>query len=206
MTGRAPIAQRALGLAIRGYRRWLSGRGPLRRVRCTFHDGESCSTFGLRTASEAPGAWIALGRIRRRVRRCGETSVFSLRAPDGGPALGWGRDHDRPLEDVAAELLADGEGAAARAQILAARELIARWRADVVDVLAVRQLRRGLPHPQLTLRRPPSRGLLVRALATRAAVIAGVIHAAKMPSRGSSCSWHVSSAPRRPLGGMSRTS
>lgn len=141
---------------LRGYRRWLSGRGPLRRVRCSFAD-ETCGAFGLRTAREAPSTWTAVARIRRRLRRCRDASVYAL----PGGALGWGRDHDRPVSALTAELVADGEAPATRARVLAARELVARWRGDVDDLVAVRAARVGLPPATVTLRaapRPPRGG------------------------------------------------
>jgi putative component of membrane protein insertase Oxa1/YidC/SpoIIIJ protein YidD len=159
---------RLLAAAIRGYRRWLSGRGPLRRVRCTFAHGESCSTFGLRAAHEAPDAWTALGRIRRRLRRCGGASVFALSAPDGSRALGWGDDHERPLDELCAELDADGERPVDRATVLAGRELVSRWRGDLGDVAALAARRRALPHAHVILRRPPAAGRMAAALAWRA--------------------------------------
>jgi putative component of membrane protein insertase Oxa1/YidC/SpoIIIJ protein YidD len=207
--------QRALVVAIRAYRRWLSGRGPLRQVRCTFHDNESCSAFGLRAAREAPSARVALGRIRRRIRRCGDASLFALDAlPEtetgarartrartrtrtrGGSetsirVLGWGADHDRPLDELHTELVEDGETDAVRARVLSAREVASRWRGDIGDVLAVRALRlrkgsfdsafglaqdeRGLPAVRPRLRRPPTFALVARAFVWRLAVAAMVV-------------------------------
>lgn len=158
----------ALIAALRGYRRWLSGRGPLRRVRCTFHPGETCGAFGLRAAREAPTAWHAVGRIRRRVRRCRDASVVLL---DGGRALGWGRDHERPLAEVVAELVADGEGPAARATVLAGRELVARWRSDAEELRAVAAARAGLPRATLPVRgHRPRRPRPLRVVAAAAAL------------------------------------
>ena len=159
---------------IRAYRRWLSGRGPLRRVRCTFdagHGGESCSAFGLRAAEEAPGVRVALGRIRRRIRRCGGVSLFALDAPDGTRALGWGHDHDRPL----AELVADGEGEAARSLVLSSREVAARWRGHLADIAAARALRSDAAPLRPALRGMPPLALLARALAWRVVLAAAVV-------------------------------
>lgn len=177
------VAQRALVLGIRGYRRWLSGRGPLRRVRCTFHDSESCSAFGLRAAQEAPDARAAWGRIRRRIRRCGGASLFALDAPDGTRALGWGEDHDRPLAELHAELAADGERDIARAQVLCAREVAARWRGDVADLVSARTLRGELAAIRPSLRRIPPLALLARALAWRVVAAVIVVAIAAMYSR-----------------------
>ena len=176
------VVRRALVAGIRGYRQWLSGRGPMRAVRCTFHDGESCSAFGLRAAREAPSVRIALGRIRRRIRRCGEVSLFALDAPGGTRALGWGADHERPLAELHAELVADGEGEPARAQVLSAREVAARWRQDLGEVAVVRALRGDAAPVRPRLRRMPSLALLARALAWRVVVAAIVVAAVALRS------------------------
>lgn len=76
--------------AIHFYRRWLSGRGPLRGVVCTFHSLESCSAFGLRAAHEAPTARVAAAWIVRRLVRCQTLSIFQL--SEGGFA--WARGYD----------------------------------------------------------------------------------------------------------------
>jgi putative component of membrane protein insertase Oxa1/YidC/SpoIIIJ protein YidD len=170
-------AQRALVTGIRAYRRWVSGRGPLRRVRCTFHDSESCSAFGLRAAREAPGARVAWGRIRRRIRRCADASLFALDAPDATRALGWGADHDRPLAELHAELVADGEGEHARVQVLSAREGAARWRGDLADVAGVRGLRGEAAPIRPRLRPLPSLALLARALGWRVVVASTIVAA-----------------------------
>lgn len=103
--------------AIRFYRRRLAGRGLLRAVRCTFEQCESCSAYGERMIREAPSALVALARIRRRLRRCRQLSLYRL--PDGG--LGWGDAYDGLLDDRAlalqridSMLAEDGEGAAVR--------------------------------------------------------------------------------------------
>ena len=160
------MSRAALALAIRGYRRWLSGRGPLRRVRCTFHHNESCSAFGLRSAHEAPSLRSALGRIRRRLRRCRDASLFALDGA-GGRALGWGAAHERALPELVAELTADREQAAAQATVLGARLTVARWRGDLLDAVAVTDALRELPRVPLVLRRPPSARALAALLAWR---------------------------------------
>ena len=68
-----------LRLGIRGYRRFLSGRGPLSRVTCTFARSESCSAYGLRVATEASGTLEALRLIRQRLSRCGRASLYKSR-------------------------------------------------------------------------------------------------------------------------------
>lgn len=147
--------QRALAAAIRGYRRWLSGRGPLARVRCSFHASESCSAFGLRAATSAPSTWQAVGRIRRRLRRCRDVSLYALPGEHGRHVLGWGADHDRDLDELRAELARDDESPAARALILTARELVARWRSDPRELAALHPHRHGLPPSAVALRAPP---------------------------------------------------
>lgn len=99
--------RRALVAAIIGYRRHLSGRGPLRAVRCTFAHGESCSAYGLRAAREAPTVGRALGRIRRRLRRCRDASVYVT--ADGARSLAWNAELERPLDELIAELETDEE-------------------------------------------------------------------------------------------------
>lgn len=63
-------------LGIRGYRRFLSGRGPLTRVTCSFARSESCSAYGLRVATESQAAMEALHLIRQRLSRCGSASLY----------------------------------------------------------------------------------------------------------------------------------
>lgn len=163
--------------SILGYRRWLSGRGPLRQVRCTFHHSESCSAFGLRAAREAPDVRAAVARIRRRLRRCREASTFMLQLPGGGRALGWGRDHERPLDELVTELVEDAELPAARATVLSARGAVARWRGDVLDVVALAPHLRALPSAKLVVRRPPSRSQVARRLLLRFALGAALVGA-----------------------------
>lgn len=65
-----------LRLGIRGYRRFLSGRGPLARVTCSFARSESCSAYGLRVTTESQGTMEALRLIRQRLARCGRASLY----------------------------------------------------------------------------------------------------------------------------------
>jgi putative component of membrane protein insertase Oxa1/YidC/SpoIIIJ protein YidD len=115
---------------IRFYRRHLSGRGPLRRVRCTFAGLESCSAYGERIVQETPSAWMAMRRILRRLRRCRHLSLYHLK--DG--KFGWGCDYDVALGGVCVEeaarrmdsaLAADGEGTRVRTSVVRATLLVA---------------------------------------------------------------------------------
>jgi putative component of membrane protein insertase Oxa1/YidC/SpoIIIJ protein YidD len=119
-------------LAVIGfYRRRLSGRGPFAQVRCTFEGLESCSAYAERITRESPSAWVALGSIRRRLRRCRHLSLYRL----AGGKLGWGRDYDvvlqgdgkRVLDDA---LRQDGECEAVRAAVGRAAARIAGTRIE----------------------------------------------------------------------------
>src|SRR5262249_23394768 len=59
-----------------------------------FEGLESCSAYAERVIRESPSAWVALGRIRRRLRRCRHLSLYRL--AEG--KLGWGRDYDVVLK------------------------------------------------------------------------------------------------------------
>ncbi len=124
-----PLIQRVLAWLIGFYRRWLSGRGPLRDVRCSFAPHESCSAFGLRATAEAPGARNAVGRIARRIRRCRDACLVS-----DGRALSWTPLHDRSPFEIVDEMRDDGEGAIAIAQMLRVRRAVAIWRADLASI------------------------------------------------------------------------
>ena len=126
-----PLILRVLAWLILFYRRWLSGRGPLRDVRCSFAPHESCSAFGLRATSEASSAREALGRIRRRIRRCRDACLTS-----DGHALSWTPFHDRRPSEIVDELRADGEGDAAIETLLAVRRTVATWRSDLAAAAA----------------------------------------------------------------------
>jgi putative component of membrane protein insertase Oxa1/YidC/SpoIIIJ protein YidD len=94
------LGRGALAAAILLYRRHVSGRGPLRRVSCTFGRCESCSAYGLRVVREhARSLPDALRLVLGRIRRCRSASVHGH-----GRALSWGEDYDRPdeLDDLAA--------------------------------------------------------------------------------------------------------
>jgi hypothetical protein len=126
------LVLRVIAWLILAYRRWLSGRGPLRRVRCSFPE-DSCSTFGLRATTEAPTARIALARIARRLRRCRDACLLG-----DGRAISWTALHDRSPADIANEMRADGERDIAIDRMLATRRAVAAWRgeSDVVQALA----------------------------------------------------------------------
>jgi putative component of membrane protein insertase Oxa1/YidC/SpoIIIJ protein YidD len=109
------------------YRRWLSGRGPLRRVACTFCRTESCSAYGLRVARAAARSLPeALRLIRARLRRCRRAALYRL--PDG---WAWGACYD--LDGGAAlarELDQALELPATRAAVLWSAALVARHCGD----------------------------------------------------------------------------
>ncbi len=124
------MLRRVLLAGIRFYRRHLSGRGPFRRVRCTFAGLESCSAFDERIVQETPSAWTAMRCIFRRLRRCRRLSLYQLK--DG--KLGWGSDYDAALGGVSVEeaarqmgsaLAADGEGTRVRMSVVEATVLVA---------------------------------------------------------------------------------
>jgi putative component of membrane protein insertase Oxa1/YidC/SpoIIIJ protein YidD len=131
---------RALVWLITPYRRWLSGRGPLRRVQCSFAAEESCSTYGLRIAREAKHAREAIGRISRRLRRCREACIVR-----DGRRLTWATIHDRPPGELIAEMQRDGELDLATARMLTTRRAIALHRGDAVAVDACAAALPGKP-------------------------------------------------------------
>ncbi|GAB4515849.1 MAG: hypothetical protein Tsb0020_34510 [Haliangiales bacterium] len=106
--------------AIRGYRRWLSGRGPLRAVRCSFERSESCSAYGLRVARDSPSALAAARQIRARIRRCGQASLYRV---DG--ALTWGDIYDRAPDALFDALARARELPVTQAAVMRARAQVA---------------------------------------------------------------------------------
>lgn len=124
--------QRTLARAIRAYRRLASGRGPFRRVVCTFGHTESCSAYGLRVADEvARSLPQALALIRGRLRRCGSAALYRVPAgSDATPGLLWGEALDRDPAELDAELDAAGERDDTRALVLRARAMVARYSGD----------------------------------------------------------------------------
>jgi putative component of membrane protein insertase Oxa1/YidC/SpoIIIJ protein YidD len=131
---------RVLTWLIVTYRRWLSGRGPLREVRCSFAREESCSAYGLRIARAASGAREAIGRVRRRLRRCREACLLR----DGG-TLAWAPVHDRPPAELIALMRDDAEHDAAIARMLVTRRSVALLRRDAKAVLACAGAAPGKP-------------------------------------------------------------
>ena len=128
-----PLILRVIAWLIVCYRRWLSGRGPLRDVRCSFAPEESCSAYGLRVTRDATSARQALGRIVRRLRRCRDACLLT-----DGAALSWAPVHDDSPAAIAAALRRDGEQPAALARMLAVRRAVALWRADRAAASACR--------------------------------------------------------------------
>lgn len=128
---------RILTWLIVTYRRWLSGRGPLRNVRCSFALEESCSAFGLRSARTATSWRQAIGRVARRLRRCREACLVR-----DGRSLRWATIHDRAPSELIAEMRADGEQANAISRMLVTRRAVALHCGDEV---AVEQCAAALP-------------------------------------------------------------
>jgi hypothetical protein len=117
---------RVLTWLIVTYRRWLSGRGPLKRVVCSFAREESCSAYGLRIAQTAASARQTIGRIARRLRRCREACLLR----DGGDVLSWATIHDLPPRELVAEMERDGEQHTTIARMLVTRRAVALHRGD----------------------------------------------------------------------------
>ena len=141
---------RALVWLITLYRRWLSGRGPLRRVQCSFAAEESCSAYGLRVAHEAHTARAAIGRIARRLRRCREACLVR-----DGRTLTWATIHDRPPSELIAEMQRDGELEPAIARMLTTRRAVAVHRGDDAAVGACAAALPG--KPRVVVRQPRAR-------------------------------------------------
>jgi putative component of membrane protein insertase Oxa1/YidC/SpoIIIJ protein YidD len=89
----ASTVRALLSRGVAFYRRRLSGRGPLRRVRCTFEHTESCSAYGARVLRGSRSSAEAVARIARRLLRCRSLSLYAF--PGGG--LGWGDGFDALL-------------------------------------------------------------------------------------------------------------
>lgn len=161
---------RVLAWLILAYRRWLSGSGPLRRVRCSFAAEESCSAFGLRATREAPTARAAVGRIVRRLGRCRDACLLG-----DGTAVSWAPLHDRAPAEIIVEMQRDGEHPPAIARMLATRRVVAIWRGDAV---ALRELADAVRAPAPVYSHPAtakrSRRRITGALALAVAA-AGII-------------------------------
>jgi putative component of membrane protein insertase Oxa1/YidC/SpoIIIJ protein YidD len=155
---------------VRIYRRFISGRGPLARIRCSFPE-ETCSAFGLRALDEAPSTRAAIARIARRMRRCRDACLIV-----GPGAVSWTALHDQPPAEIVAELTADGERADAIARILAVRRAVAILRGDVA---AAGECGAPLDPPRVVPR--AGRASVARRRAGLLAVLAGVTSLAWWP-------------------------
>ena len=133
--------QGVLLFLIQGYRRHLSGRGPLKRVSCTFHRCESCSAYGLRVVSECDSLFMAIRLLRGRLRRCGEASLFRT-----NEALLWGELYQTQDPEVLEASLVEAREApgAIRAMLLQAAR-VARFQGDFLR--AKRLLQKTTQYP-----------------------------------------------------------
>ena len=127
--------RRALRALILAYRRFVSGRGPMRAVGCSFVACESCSAYGLRMAETAPNLLVACAQIQARLRRCRSLSIYRLHER-GRELLAWGSDYDQP-ELLAARLLAARELPLTRWAVLDAARQITAYRGQWAQVSAL---------------------------------------------------------------------
>lgn len=113
------------------YRARISGRGPLRAVRCTFERTETCGAYGHRVASSEPPLRAALW-IGVRLRRCGHLALY--RDVERDTWL-WHADHERsdPAQ-LDAALDRARELPSTRAAVLRANALVGRECGDPVRV------------------------------------------------------------------------
>jgi len=152
--------RRALPGAIALYRAHLSGRGPLRRVRCTFERTESCSAYGLRISQDVAIVG-SLALIARRLRRCGCLSLHRDR--DRGFWL-WNVEHEaQRADELDADLVRSRELASTRAAVLRANALVGCELGDAGRVAACRDLLASLGETRPAGTAPEQ--LLVRAAA-----------------------------------------
>jgi putative component of membrane protein insertase Oxa1/YidC/SpoIIIJ protein YidD len=136
------VGRRPLAFAIRAYRRFVSGKGPMRRVCCTFATTESCSAYGLRVTEDlATSLPHAFGLVRARIRACRTMSIYRFRE-----GLGWERDHERAPAELVALLEARGERADTIAQVMAARTAVAKWRGERAELAAARPIAAAAKH------------------------------------------------------------
>lgn len=134
------LGQRALEAAILLYRRRISGRGPLRRVTCTFGRCESCSAYGLRMVRHhARSLPHALRLILGRIRRCRSSAVYRSER-----ALIWGEDYDL-LEQVDPEAARAHERPTTRKALLRAAIGLARYRGERRIIPKLLKRLRALP-------------------------------------------------------------
>jgi hypothetical protein len=120
--------------------------------------------------------------IRARLHTCRCVSIYRF----GERGLGWERDHELDPRALAQLLEQRGERADTVAQVLAMRELVARWRGDRPALVAAIQTRAARPtarHPiplrpgDATIaryRRTAVRGAVLAMFAIVAAVLAAI--------------------------------
>lgn len=119
------LGRRVLEAAIVLYRRRVSGRGPLRRVTCTFGRCESCSAYGLRMVRHhARSLPHAVRLILGRIRRCRSSSVYR-----SDRTILWGTDYDE-LDRVDAVAVQAYERPRTRGALLRAAIGLARYRGE----------------------------------------------------------------------------
>lgn len=134
------LGRRTLEVAISWYRRHVSGRGPLRRVTCTFGRCESCSAYGLRVVREhARSLPHALRLVFGRIRRCRTASVHHHEH-----ALSWGEDYDRG-EAIDDDAVLAHEQPRTRGALLWAAIGVARYRGQRRLVQRLAERLRALP-------------------------------------------------------------
>ncbi len=160
------VGQRILLWMIAFYRKWLSGRGPFRSVRCTFEHTESCSSYGLRVAQNGSALLPVIRLIVRRLQCCERASLYRI---DG--TLVWERlydQYDTPAE-LERYLVQSQELTSTRSAVLQALAWIARFQGNRKVQRQCQPLRRSLPVSQrlilrnaLGFRRSLRRKLAVR--------------------------------------------
>jgi putative component of membrane protein insertase Oxa1/YidC/SpoIIIJ protein YidD len=204
--GRRYLGRGLLLALIALYRRWLRGRGPLARVRCSFEHAESCSRYGERVVADvATSAPQALTLIVGRLRRCRHAALFRER--DRGWL--WGPLYDdhhanrlekalqaaHEREDSQAVLLQSAAIAAhARGERDAAQALLAEARSSATSA---GHLPRPLARDGAALRATLRRGLKRRF--AMAAALAGVGLLATLPSFGAAVALATAAALSMPI-------
>jgi putative component of membrane protein insertase Oxa1/YidC/SpoIIIJ protein YidD len=140
------FGQGLLVALIQGYRRFLSGRGPLRSITCTFASSESCSAYALRVAAHvARNGPEAVRLIRARLHRCRQASLY--RFVDG---WGWGELYDAWREGAyLPHLTAAAENPATIGSVLWSAALVARHRGDEQGARVLIQQAQKLVEPAM---------------------------------------------------------